>query len=84
MRYAILQVGVAVFHKNPKYKDPSSPSGGGGGGGSPSRAIASSTAAEEEQRLLANGGDSDAMEHAFMHREGALNQDELEDLTERE
>mmetsp|Transcript_32385 Transcript_32385/g.65944 ORF Transcript_32385/g.65944 Transcript_32385/m.65944 type:complete len:772 (-) Transcript_32385:3612-5927(-) len=83
-RYAILQVGVAVFHKNPKYKDPSSPSGGGGGGGSPSRARASSTAAEEEQRLLANGGDSDAMEHAFMHREGALNQDELEDLTERE
>eukprot|EP00985_Skeletonema_marinoi_P016311 scaffold8727_cov130-Skeletonema_marinoi.AAC.3 len=81
-RYAILQVGVAVFHKNPKYKDPSSPSGGGGG--SPSRARASSTAAEEEQRLLANGGDSDAMEHAFMHREGALNQDELEDLTERE
>ena len=86
-RYAILQVGVAVFHKNPKYKDPAKDSGGGaGGGGSPSRARASSTTAEEEQRLLleANGGDSDAMEHAFMHREGALNQDELEDLTERE
>jgi hypothetical protein len=82
-RYAILQVGVAVFHKNPKYKDPARGNGGNGGGGSPSRARASSTA-EEEQRLLANGGDSDAMEHAFMHREGALNQDELEDLTERE
>ncbi|KAL7495228.1 hypothetical protein ACHAWT_003684 [Skeletonema menzelii] len=81
-RYAILQVGVALFHKNPKYKDPAKGSDGGGGG-SPSRARASSTA-EEEQRLLANGGDSDVMEHAFMHREGALNQDELEDLTERE
>eukprot|EP00986_Skeletonema_menzelii_P004331 scaffold1464_cov149-Skeletonema_menzelii.AAC.27 len=82
-RYAILQVGVALFHKNPKYKDPAKGSDSGGGG-SPSRARASSSAAEEEQRLLANGGDSDVMEHAFMHREGALNQDELEDLTERE
>lgn len=78
-RYAILTVGVAVFHKNPKFIDPAAKDYDGGG-----RARASSTAAEEEQRLLANGGDSDAMEHAFMHREGALNQDELEDLTERE
>ena len=87
-RYAILQVGVALFHKNPKFNAPSSSSSvenGGGGGVSPSsRARASSTAEEEERLLAANGGDSDAMEHAFMHREGALNQDELEDLTERE
>ena len=86
-RYAILQVGVALFHKNPKYKDQlfnDDDIGGGGGGGSPRRARTSSTAEEEQRLLEANGGDIDAMEHAFMHREGMFSQDELEDATERE
>jgi len=85
-RYAILQVGIALFHKNPLYKDNGGGACGGGGGGSPNKRARASSTAEEEQRLLleASGGDRDAMEHAFMHREGTLNQDELEDLTERE
>ena len=55
-----------------------------GGSESQRRARASSTAEEEQRLLEANGGDSDAMEHAFMHREGLFSQDELEDATERE
>jgi hypothetical protein len=83
-RYAILQVGVALFHKNPKYKHPAAEDDVMGGSESPRRTRASSTAEEEQRLLEANGGDSDAMEHAFMHREGLFSQDELEDATERE
>mmetsp|Transcript_31305 Transcript_31305/g.65927 ORF Transcript_31305/g.65927 Transcript_31305/m.65927 type:complete len:738 (+) Transcript_31305:1488-3701(+) len=70
-RYSILQVGVALFHKNPKYKDQNAVQGRDGAhssGGS--------------HRGLAENENND--EHAYMHREGMLNQDELEDLTERE
>lgn len=86
-RYSILQVGVALFCKNPEYGAKKNAVGGGvadgnnneGGSGTTGLGFRSSSAAVEEQDL-----DTDVNEHAYMHREGTLNQDELEDLTERE
>jgi poly(A)-specific ribonuclease len=78
-RYSILQVGVALFHRNPNYPQ-----------------VKKVKVEEEEEEvglglglglgLGRDGGEEDGEddEHAYMHREGMLNQDELEDLTERE
>lgn len=83
-RYGILQVGIALFHRNPQYV---------ANNGGDTKKIAS-----DEERVQVGGPgvgnqeeDTDAAqdandvnEHPFMHREGTLNQDELEDITERE
>lgn len=66
-RYSILQVGVSLFHKNPKYK----PRGKDDGVGNRSSAGG-----------VMNNNSND--EHAYMHREGMLNEDELMNVTERE
>ena len=68
-RYSILQVGVALFHKNPRYKNPCRPRSG-------------STSSNRSGGHHAEADDDE--ERAFIHREGMLNQDELEDLVERE
>lgn len=65
-RYSILQVGVALFHRNPDYK-----------------AKKAGADCAQSHRNLAAGNDNND-EHAFIHREGTLNQDELEVMTERE
>lgn len=83
-RYGILQVGVALFHKNPEYKAASASANAGaseveGGTGGPGVG-AQEDPQDEDMAQDAN----DENEHQFMHREGALNQDELEDMTERE
>ncbi|KAL7514124.1 hypothetical protein ACHAXN_012702 [Cyclotella atomus] len=85
-RYGILQVGIALFHKNPDYRAKSSAAG------SQERDIDGETgAAAGGLGLGAQNEDEaeaqdviDVNEHPFMHREGTLNQDELEDMTERE
>ena len=66
-RYSILQVGIALFHKNPDYVPKKS---GGSNGGL------------QVHHRFTEGENDD--EHAYMHREGTLNEDELTDLTERE
>ena len=82
-RYGILQVGIALFHRNPQYV---------ANGGDTAKEVT------EEERIKPGGPGvgnheddaaeaqdaNDVNEHPFMHREGTLNQDELEDITERE
>lgn len=84
-RYSILQVGVALFHKNPKYNikpttttttttvhDVSGSVGGVGIGG------------QRENNDNVDNDEAEENEHAYMHREGMLTQDELENATEVE
>jgi poly(A)-specific ribonuclease len=100
-RYSILQVGVALFHKNANYRRPSSSyedvvvaveaedgedeavvatvRGGLVGGPGLGMEINNSDNDNDD-----GGNNNEEDEHAFMHREGTLNQDELEDVTERE
>jgi len=61
-RYSILQVGVALFSKNPNYKKKSKVNG----------------------KKSHHYGENDNDEHAYMHREGMLNEDELINTTEQE
>lgn len=61
-RYSILQVGVALFSKNPNYKKKSKVNG----------------------KKSHHYGENDSDEHAYMHREGMLNEDELINTTEQE
>ena len=75
-RYSILQVGVALFHKNPQWKKEAD------GDGEEGRDRANSTSSHRSRSSRNDEGEEG--EHAYMHREGMLNQDELEDLTERE
>ncbi len=87
-RYSILQVGVALFHKNPNYTRRNA-------------AVAKATktttttttsasvhlpviGAGQEEGRSENEEDEEDNEHAYMHREGTLNQDELEGVTEME
>ncbi|KAL3781010.1 hypothetical protein ACHAW5_000401 [Stephanodiscus triporus] len=85
MRYSILQVGVALFHRNPNYRR----GGDGEGGGKEEGAVGTGRGSgrggpglgRNDVVVVADGEDD---EHAYIHREGMLNQDELEDLTERE
>lgn len=81
-RYSILQVGVALFHKNPKYNikptttttmhNVSGSVGGVGIGG------------QRENNDNVDNDEAEDNEHAYMHREGMLTQDELENVTEVE
>ena len=83
-RYGILQVGIALFFRNPEYDKLHRRNAGklkhGGHGcrrelGGPGLGMPSQPQ---------DGQDAEEEEHAFLHREGTLNQDELEDWTERE
>jgi poly(A)-specific ribonuclease len=80
-RYGILQVGVALFCRNPAFDDVKDEraevDAGGDETGGPG--LGHQEPNEEEAQDV-----RDVNEHPFMHREGTLNQDELEDLTERE
>ena len=102
-RYSILQVGVALFHKNPNYrhgKDTTTVQAK-----APTTTAASTTTTNTTTNTTSvhlpvlgisqgsgssnvnnNGVDDDDEdnEHAYMHREGMLNQDELENVTEME
>ncbi|KAL7531213.1 hypothetical protein ACHAWF_003675 [Thalassiosira exigua] len=73
-RYAAVQVGVALFRRRDEGGETEEGGGGDEGGGAGAGATTRAAAAAA----------ADGDEHAFLHREGMLNQDELEDLTERE
>lgn len=79
-RYGILQVGVALFHKNPEYKSTPDNTSRTNTGDREAGGPGLGAQEEEDEAQDAN----DVNEHPFMHREGTLNQDELEDMTERE
>mmetsp|Transcript_4858 Transcript_4858/g.9894 ORF Transcript_4858/g.9894 Transcript_4858/m.9894 type:complete len:836 (+) Transcript_4858:58-2565(+) len=80
-KYSILQVGVALFHRNPHYR-PDGGSDGGGSNGAEGDVVVRGARGQAQGDV--DEDDADAREHSFLHREGMLNTDELEDLTERE
>eukprot|EP00804_Cyclotella_cryptica_P010761 CCRYP_005535-RB/>CCRYP_005535-RB protein AED:0.12 eAED:0.12 QI:118/1/1/1/0.5/0.33/3/4044/772 len=86
-KFGILQVGVALFHKNPDYVP--APCDGNCANGSRGEVHRGGPGLGMQDPREDDGQpqdvvDTDVNEHSFMHREGTLNQDELEDWTERE
>jgi len=96
-QYGILQVGVALFIRNPNYRDDNDDDvvtatnnvgedvksrDNVGGPGLGNGQVETSNVVQDDNTN--NQDEIDVNEHPFIHREGTLNQDELEDVTERE